>query len=110
MNSNAIHYDNNNQALQTTLATHMANIENLKGRLEDVVVARQRLVELLPLVEQQHQLEKRRDMYARMLLNMKGYSRKYSVSNNSAQKVSSKSKMCNSALPLLSLCKPSPIS
>ena len=51
--------------LQTTLATHMANIENLKGRLEDVVVARQRLVELLPLVEQQHQLEKRRDMYAR---------------------------------------------
>ena len=48
--------------LQTTLATHMANIENLNGRLQDVAVAHQRLVELLPLVEQQHQLEKRRDV------------------------------------------------
>ena len=48
--------------LQTTLATHMANIENLNGRLQDVAVAHQRLVELLPLVEQQYQLEKRRDV------------------------------------------------
>ena len=48
-------------SLHTTLATHVANIENLKGRLQDIAVAHQRLVELLPLVEQQHQLEKRRD-------------------------------------------------
>ena len=48
--------------LQTTLATHRANIENLSGRLEDVAAAHQRLMELLPLVEQQHHLEKRRDI------------------------------------------------
>jgi len=53
--------------LQTTLATHRANIGNLKGRLEDVAVAHQRLVELLPLVEQQHQLEKRIDALARQV-------------------------------------------
>src|SRR5205814_805655 len=51
--------------LQTTLAKHTANSENLKGRLEDVAVAHQRLVELLPLVEQQHLLEQRRDVFAR---------------------------------------------
>jgi exonuclease SbcC len=51
-------------SLHTTLATRMANIRNLNGRLEDVAVAHQRLVELLPLVEQQHQLEKRRDVLA----------------------------------------------
>ncbi|HEY6285161.1 MAG TPA: SMC family ATPase, partial [Ktedonobacteraceae bacterium] len=54
-------------SLQTTLATHRANIGNLKGRLEDVAVAHQRLVELLPLVEQQHQLEKQRDALARQV-------------------------------------------
>ena len=53
--------------LNTTLATHIANIGNLKGRLEDVAVAHQRLVELLPLVEQQHQMEKRRDALARQV-------------------------------------------
>jgi exonuclease SbcC len=53
--------------LQTTLATHIANIGNLKGRLEDVAVAHQRLVELLPLVEQQHQLEKRVDTLSRQV-------------------------------------------
>jgi exonuclease SbcC len=50
--------------LQTTLTKHTTNIENLNGRLEDVAIAQQRLVELLPLVEQQHQLEKRRDALA----------------------------------------------
>src|SRR3989440_3088407 len=54
-------------SLHATLATHMANIGNLKGRLEDVAVAHQRLVELLPLVEQQHQLEKRIDALARQV-------------------------------------------
>jgi exonuclease SbcC len=53
--------------LQTTSAKHAANIENLKGRLADVAVARQRLLELLPLVEQQHQLEKRRDELVRQV-------------------------------------------
>ena len=53
--------------LQTTLARHVANIENLKGRITDVAVARQRLLELLPLVEQQHQLEKRRDELVRQV-------------------------------------------
>src|SRR5439155_9401642 len=53
--------------LHTTLATHMANSGNLKGRLQDVAVAHQRLVELLPLVEQQHQLEKRIDALARQV-------------------------------------------
>ncbi len=53
--------------LHTTLATHMANIGNLKGRLEDVAAAHQRLVELLPLVEQQYELEKRRDALARQV-------------------------------------------
>ena len=53
--------------LQTTLAKHTANSENLKDRLEDVAIAHQRLVELLPLVEQQHQLEKRRDVLARQV-------------------------------------------
>ncbi|HXZ06231.1 MAG TPA: SMC family ATPase, partial [Ktedonobacteraceae bacterium] len=53
--------------LQTTLAKHSANRENLKARLEDVAVARQRLVELLPLVNQQHLLEKHRDSLARQV-------------------------------------------
>ncbi|HXX77608.1 MAG TPA: SMC family ATPase, partial [Ktedonobacteraceae bacterium] len=53
--------------LQTTSARHLANIENLKGRITDVAVARQRLLELLPLVEQQHQLEKRRDELVRQV-------------------------------------------
>jgi len=54
-------------SLLATLATHTANIGNLKGRLEDVAVAHQRLVELLPLVELQHELEKRRDALARQV-------------------------------------------
>jgi DNA repair protein SbcC/Rad50 len=53
--------------LHTTLATHMANIGNLQSRLDDVATARQLLVELLPLVEQQHALEKRRDTLARQV-------------------------------------------
>src|SRR5260370_360023 len=39
--------------LHTTLATHQANIRNLQDRLNDVTKARQHLLELLPLVEQQ---------------------------------------------------------
>ncbi len=53
--------------LHTTLATHKANIEHLQGRLDDVATARQRLVELLPLVEQQHELEKRSEALARQV-------------------------------------------
>jgi DNA repair protein SbcC/Rad50 len=59
-------------SLHATLATHTANIGNLKGRLEDVAVAHQRLVELLPLVEQQHELEKRRDALARQVTQYEG--------------------------------------
>ena len=58
--------------LHTTLATHRANIGNLKGRLDDVAVAHQRLVELLPLVEQQYELEKRRDALARQVTQYEG--------------------------------------
>ncbi len=50
--------------IQTILAKHTANVENLKARLGEVAIAHHRLVELLPLVEQQHQFEKRRDMLA----------------------------------------------
>ena len=58
--------------LHTTLATHVANIGNLQGRLDDVATARQRLVELLPLVEQQYELEKRRDALARQVTQYEG--------------------------------------
>jgi DNA repair protein SbcC/Rad50 len=53
--------------LHTALATHMANIGNLQGRLDDVATARQRLFELLPLVEQQYELEKRIEALARQV-------------------------------------------
>jgi DNA repair protein SbcC/Rad50 len=56
----------------TTLATHTANIGNLQGRLDDVALARQRLVELLPLVEQQHELEKRSEALARQVTHYEG--------------------------------------
>jgi exonuclease SbcC len=50
--------------MHTTLATYLANIRHLQGRLADVATARQRLVELIPLVEEQHELEKRSEALA----------------------------------------------
>ncbi|MBA2395657.1 MAG: SMC family ATPase, partial [Ktedonobacteraceae bacterium] len=44
-----------------TLATIRAKIQNLQGRLQEVAVARQEIVALAPLVEQQIELEKQRD-------------------------------------------------
>jgi DNA repair protein SbcC/Rad50 len=43
------------------LATIRAKIQNLQGRLQEVAVARQEIVALAPLVEQQIELEKQRD-------------------------------------------------
>jgi exonuclease SbcC len=58
--------------LHMTLATHQANIRNLQGRLSDVATARQRLVELLPLVEQQYELEKQSEALARQVTQYEG--------------------------------------
>jgi exonuclease SbcC len=44
-----------------TLATLRAKIQNLQGRLQEVAVARQEVVALAPLVDQQIELEKQRD-------------------------------------------------
>ena len=43
------------------LATIQEKIQNLKGRLQEVAVARQEVVALAPLVDQQIELEKQRD-------------------------------------------------
>jgi DNA repair protein SbcC/Rad50 len=52
----------NRQAqFSNTLATIQAKLQNLQGRLQEVVVARQEIVALAPLVEQQIELEKQRD-------------------------------------------------
>ncbi len=44
-----------------TLATIRANIQSLQGRLQEVAIARQEIVALAPLVDQQIELEKQRD-------------------------------------------------
>ncbi|MBV9710201.1 MAG: SMC family ATPase, partial [Ktedonobacteraceae bacterium] len=44
-----------------TLATMREKIQNLQGRLQEVATARQEIVALAPLVEQQVELEKQRD-------------------------------------------------
>ena len=53
--------------LNTILATIRAHIVNLQGRLDEVAAARQRVVELSPLVEQQYELDKQRDELARQV-------------------------------------------
>ena len=55
-------------ALHNKLATIEANIANLQGRLAEVNAARQHVVELSPLVEQQYELEKQRDELARQVM------------------------------------------
>src|SRR5215472_8085216 len=54
--------------LRSNLATIQANIANLQDRLHDVAVARQQVVDLSPLVEQQYELEKQRDELARQAM------------------------------------------
>ncbi len=56
----------------TMLATVQANIENLHGRLREVESARQRIVELAPLVDQQSELEKQRDSYQQQVTHYQG--------------------------------------
>jgi exonuclease SbcC len=58
--------------IYTTLATHRANSHHLQGRLDDVATAHQRLVELLPLVEEQYELEKRSEVLARQVTQHEG--------------------------------------
>jgi DNA repair protein SbcC/Rad50 len=47
--------------LNNILATIRAKIQNLQGRLQEVAVARQEIVALAPLVDEQIELEKQRD-------------------------------------------------
>ena len=54
------------------LATVQANIANLQARLREVESARQLLVELTPLVEQQYELEKQRDIYKQQVTQYQG--------------------------------------
>ncbi|MGH2497997.1 MAG: AAA family ATPase [Ktedonobacteraceae bacterium] len=54
------------------LATVKANIANLQVRLREVESARQLLIELTPLVEQQYELEKQRDMYKQQVTQYQG--------------------------------------
>jgi exonuclease SbcC len=54
--------------LRSNLATIQANVANLQDRLHDVAVARQQVVDLSPLVEQQYELEKQRDELARQAM------------------------------------------
>jgi exonuclease SbcC len=56
-------------ALRSNLATLEANVANLQGRLHDVASARQQVVDLSPLVEQQYELEKQRDELARQAMH-----------------------------------------
>ena len=54
--------------LRSNLATIEANVANLQARLHDVALARQQVVDLSPLVEQQYELEIQRDELARQAM------------------------------------------
>jgi DNA repair protein SbcC/Rad50 len=54
--------------LRSNLATIEANVANLQARLHDVAMARQQVIDLSPLVEQQYELEKQRDELARQAM------------------------------------------
>lgn len=58
--------------LHSALATIEANLANLQSRLDEVAAARQQVVELSPLVEQQYELEKQRDELARQVTRYEG--------------------------------------
>ena len=53
---------------QHTLATINANIRNLHTQLDEVELARKRLAELAPFVEQQYELDNRRDALQREVM------------------------------------------
>jgi DNA repair protein SbcC/Rad50 len=59
-----IRQQSDQQKLQATIS---ANITHLQGRLNEVVVARQRLEELLPAYEQQVELEKQKEVLAQQV-------------------------------------------
>jgi exonuclease SbcC len=58
--------------LQSKSATHKAHISNFQSRLNEVAKARQRLIELLPLVEQQLELEKQREVLSQQVTQYQG--------------------------------------
>jgi len=58
--------------LQSKSATHEAHISNFQSRLNEVAKARQRLIELLPLVEQQLELEKQREVLSQQVTQYQG--------------------------------------
>jgi len=64
-------------SLRNALATIEAHLANLQGRLAEVNAARQQVVELLPLVEQQYELEKQRDELARQVTRHESLIREY---------------------------------
>src|SRR6266700_721324 len=55
--------------LRSNLATIEANVANFQDRLHDVAMARQQVIDLSPLVEQQYELEKQRDELARQAMH-----------------------------------------
>ncbi len=63
--------------LRSSLAAIEANMVNLQGRLNEVTIARQQVVELLPLVEQQYELEKQRDDLARQVTRHESLVKQY---------------------------------
>jgi DNA repair protein SbcC/Rad50 len=67
---NALHKQQSD--LHGTRATHRAHIGNLQSRLDEVATARQRLVDLLPLVEQQYELEKQREVLSQQVTQHEG--------------------------------------
>ena len=54
------------------LATVQANIANLQSRLREVEAARQLIIDLAPLVDQQTELEKQRDTYKQQVTQYQG--------------------------------------
>ena len=58
--------------LQSKSATHEAHISNFQSRLNEVAAAHQKLIELFPLVEQQHELEKQSEALARQVTQREG--------------------------------------
>ena len=58
--------------LQSNRAKLQTTITNLQGRLEEVAIANQRLLALLPLVDRQHELELQRDDLTRKVAQYNG--------------------------------------
>lgn len=57
--------------IQKAEATSQANIRHVQERLHDIITARQRVIELAPLVEQQQQMEQQRDELKQKVIRIK---------------------------------------